>query len=73
MGAPQIFIENNQLKEIIKPEYLNISEKWVENKPFRQPENNKTTENNSQNEPVYQQFVPPPQEREEFNPRSDFE
>lgn len=72
-GTPQIFIENNQLKEIIKPEYLNISEKWVENKPFRQPENNKTTENNSQNEPVYQQFVPPPQEREEFNPRSDFE
>ena len=39
----------------------------------RQPENkNNVNENNQENAPVYQQFVPPPQEREEFYPRSDF-
>ena len=74
LGAPKIFIENSQLKEIIKPEYLKIAENWVENNPTRQPENNQNNENNSENPPVYQQFVPPPQENNEvFNPKSDFE
>ena len=66
-------MDKESLKGIVKDEYLAISEKWVENNQTRQPENkNNINENNQENAPVYQQFVPPPQEREEFYPRSDF-
>ena len=72
-GNIELFIDKESLKGIVKDEYLNLTEKWVENKQTRQPENNhQNNENNTQNAPVYQQFVPPPQEREEFYPRSDF-
>lgn len=72
-GNIELFIDKESLKGIVKDEYLTAIEKWVENKQTRQPENNhQNNENNTQNAPVYQQFVPPPQEREEFYPRSDF-
>ena len=72
-GNIEIFVDKESLKGIVKDEYLAISEKWVENNQTRQPENkNNINENNQENAPVYQQFVPPPQEREEFYPRSDF-
>ncbi|MBP5789702.1 MAG: DUF3298 domain-containing protein [Neisseriaceae bacterium] len=72
-GNIELFLDKESLKGIIKDEYLTAIEKWVENNQTRQPETNKNKENNTENAPVYQQFVPPPQEREEFYPRSDFE
>ena len=72
-GNIELFLDKESLKGIVKDEYLTAIEKWVENNQTRQPETNKNKENNTENAPVYQQFVPPPQEREEFYPRSDFE